>query len=255
VRHTLLAAASVATVFAGTASARASFSPNDLPIPQPKLILSSTLTPDGLFSINFTWPDFDRTGLCDLGWEEWYGPAVNGPVGAGDLPLAATAYTYQSPFTTDWEFVLTASTCADPGAVYEGGGVPLTNQVFNQTSLKYGPGWITQAATDAYGSDQTFSTKRGASATITKTFANFGLVAGEGPHGGTAAIYVDGVKKANISLYSRGYKSRQIVWKIGYPNNQKHTIKVVNTSATTTNRVTLDAVVTLTRCESNCGIG
>jgi hypothetical protein len=254
-RMLALVLTTLGAVTTGAASAHAAFDPYQLPAPQPKLVVGSMLGTDGQFPINFTWPDFDRTNLCWLGWEENYAPAVNGPVDSGDLPLIATSYVLATNYGVQWAFSLDASTCDEPGVVYGGAGIELNDAAYNQTSAKFGTGWTTQPASSAYGSDQTYSTKAGATATITKTFANFGIVAGEGPNGGSFAVYVDGVKKAAVSLHSTSYKSRQVVWKTGYANNQTHTIKIVNTSSTTANRVTLDAFVTISRCQVNCTVG
>jgi hypothetical protein len=241
----VIAAAAVTQV--GVASAAVRYSVTDPPTPQPGLVVGSVLRTNGSFPVAFKWPAVDTRNACYTGWEVWIPASGNGPVDSGDLSPGATSYVYPNNYFYNdrgWSFNLVYCSA---GVYYEGYGIPLTSTALNQTAASYGPGWTTERASSAYGSDQTYSTRSGASTTVKKVFSNLGIVAGKGPRGGSATVYVDGVNKGTFSLYSSSYKSRQVVWKIGYAQNKAHAVRIVNTSTSANNRVTLDAFVTLTR--------
>ena len=95
------------------------------------------------------------------------------------------------------------------------------------------------------GGSLAYSTAAGASATFRFTGYSIGLVAYRGPNRGSAAIYVDGVRTATISLHATTYASRQIVYATHWATNGTHTIRIVNLGTAGHSRVDVDAFVRL----------
>jgi beta-N-acetylhexosaminidase len=113
------------------------------------------------------------------------------------------------------------------------------------TGVSYGGTWHSVANSYASGGSLKYSTASGASASF--AFSGYGVswVAYRGPNRGSAAVYVDGVRKATINLYSTTYYSNQIVFATSWSANGTHTIRIVNLGTAGHSRVDVDGFVRL----------
>jgi hypothetical protein len=121
---------------------------------------------------------------------------------------------------------------------------PLLTQE-SSSAVAYSGTWTTVSSSYASGGHLRYTTVRGASATYAFTGASVGWVAYHGPNRGSAAVYVDGVYRATINLYSASYYSKQIVYAINWGANGTHTIKIVDLGTAGHPRVDIDAFVRL----------
>jgi hypothetical protein len=90
-----------------------------------------------------------------------------------------------------------------------------------------------------------YTTSKGAWAKFTFTGSSVAWVAAMGPSRGAADVYVDGVYKGKVGLYSSTYKARQIVFAYNWAGNGSHTIKIVARGTSGHPRVDIDAFVRL----------
>jgi hypothetical protein len=117
---------------------------------------------------------------------------------------------------------------------------PLLTQQ-SSSRIAYGGTWKTVRTTAASGGSLKFATARGASARYTFTGSAIAWVAYKGPNRGSARVYVDGVYRTTINLYSATYRSRAIVAAFNWRSNGTHTIKIVALGTPGHPRVDLDA--------------
>jgi beta-N-acetylhexosaminidase len=113
------------------------------------------------------------------------------------------------------------------------------------SGVSYRGTWHTGVSSDVSGGSLAYSTASGASASY--TFAGFAIswVAYRGPTRGSAAVYVDGVRRATINLHSSSYHASQIVYAIHWSTSGTHTITIVNLGTSGHPRVDVDAFVRL----------
>jgi hypothetical protein len=69
------------------------------------------------------------------------------------------------------------------------------------------------------------------------------LIMAKAPDRGSAAVYVDGVKKATINTYSKTKINRVIAYQILLPGTATHTVKIVNLATSGHPRIDLDATI------------
>jgi beta-N-acetylhexosaminidase len=119
----------------------------------------------------------------------------------------------------------------------------LTQQ--SSSAVSYHGTWHTVSNSYASGGSLAYATASGASATYTFTGDAVSWVAYRGPNRGSAAVYVDGVYRATVSLYSAAYYAKQIVYAIHWAANGSHTIRIVNLATSGHPRVDVDAFVRL----------
>ncbi len=111
--------------------------------------------------------------------------------------------------------------------------------------IAYRGTWHTVANRYATGGSIAYSTASGASASFGFTGYSVSWVAYRGPTRGSAAVYVDGVYEAKVSLYATAYHSKQIVYAASWPKSGTHTIRIVNLGTRGHPRVDVDAFVQL----------
>lgn len=114
------------------------------------------------------------------------------------------------------------------------------------SSIKYGGTWRTSATSAASGGSIRYATGPGASASYTFSGTSVGWVAYKGPNRGSAKVYVDGVYKGTISLYSKVYAAKRIVYAATWPYIGTHTIRIVAVGTPGHPRIDLDGFVRLT---------
>jgi hypothetical protein len=122
-------------------------------------------------------------------------------------------------------------------AIQETGGTP---------AVAYTGAWSTDAAGGYFGGGVNHASAPGRKATVTVDGAtDLAWVSTKGPDRGKAAVYIDGVKKATIDLYSATTKLRQVVYTIAFGSAASHTIEVrvlgTKNAASSGRRVDLDA--------------
>ena len=117
---------------------------------------------------------------------------------------------------------------------------PLLTQQ-SSTRISYAGTWRTVRTTAASGGSLKFATARGASARYTFSGSAIAWVAYKGPNRGSARVYIDGVYRTTINLYSATYSSRAIVSAFNWRSNGTHTIKIVVLGTQGHPRIDLDA--------------
>jgi peptidoglycan/xylan/chitin deacetylase (PgdA/CDA1 family) len=117
----------------------------------------------------------------------------------------------------------------------------------SSASIAYSGSWHTASSTSYSGGSLRYSTSAGASATFTATESAVGWVTSRGPTRGSAAVYVDGVYRATISLYATTFQARRLVYAFNWTSVDTHTIKIVCLGTSGHPRVDVDAFVRLTQ--------
>ena len=115
----------------------------------------------------------------------------------------------------------------------------------SSTAVRYAGTWHPGSPSTASGGSLVYSTAAGASATYAFTGQAVAWVASRGPTRGSAAVYVDGVRKATISLYAPSFAARQVVFATHWAGNGSHTIRIVNLGTAGHARIDVDAFARL----------
>ncbi|MES2210446.1 MAG: glycoside hydrolase family 25 protein [Chloroflexota bacterium] len=113
-------------------------------------------------------------------------------------------------------------------------------------SIAYSGTWRTATSRYASGGSLKYATRYGASATYTFTGSGVAWLAYRGPNRGSARVYVDGVYRKTVNLYSSSYVSRQVVFAYNWASSGAHKIKVVALGTAGHPRVDVDAFLRLT---------
>ena len=104
--------------------------------------------------------------------------------------------------------------------------------------------WSTRTNTHLLGGHERGSTTKGASATFTFTGRSIGWVAAVGRDGGSAIVYIDGVRTATVSLHgSTSY--RRLVFSQTWATAGVHTIRIVVVGTKGHARVDVDAIAVI----------
>jgi len=117
---------------------------------------------------------------------------------------------------------------------------PLLTQQ-SSSRVSYGGTWTSVSNTYASGGSLKYATAKGATASYTFTGSSISWVAYRGPNRGSADVYIDGVHKATVNLYSGTYYARQIVYAASWGSNGTHTIKIVCLGTSGHPRIDVDA--------------
>lgn len=117
----------------------------------------------------------------------------------------------------------------------------------SMSNVTFSGDWI-RSEKDGYSGGATrYASDAGASASHTFTGTSIGWVAAVGPGRGSAEVYVDGVHRSKISLFSAEPASRQIVFVAHWPSQASHTIEIVVVGTPNHPRIDVDAFVHLYR--------
>jgi hypothetical protein len=201
--------------------------------------LGSTTTP-----VHTSWHATDSSGVVSYQLQR----RVNGGLWSTvNLRSATTTAVNQSLIIGDiYAYrVRAADGQANASAwVYDRPFKPLLKQQGN-TSVKYGGAWTTVYTRSASGGSLRYSRRAGAYARYTFSGSSIAWVAFRGSNRGSAKVYIDGVYKTTISLYSSIYQSRAIVYARNWGSPGTHTIKIVVVGTARHPRVDLDAFVRL----------
>jgi len=163
------------------------------------------------------------------------------------MPSAtATSVAQSLAFGAAYRFVLRATDGAGnaSGWVYGRTFEPLLTQQ-SSSAISYGGSWQTVPNNVASGGSIAYSTTAGASARFSFTGRAVSWVAYHGPTRGSAKVYIDGVYRTTVNLYSATYLARQIVFATSWSVNGSHSITIVNLGTAGHSRVDVDAFVRL----------
>jgi GH25 family lysozyme M1 (1,4-beta-N-acetylmuramidase) len=201
--------------------------------------LGSTTTP-----VRTSWSASDPSGIASYTLERL---VAGGSWTAQSLPSPTTTSLIQAlTFGATYRYVVRATDGAGnaSGWVYGSYFEPLLVQQ-SSSAVSYSGTWTSVSNTYASGGSLKYATSYGASATYGFTGSSVSWVAYRGPNRGSAAVYIDGVYKATVSLYTAYYYSKQIVFAYNWAANGTHTIRIVCLGTSGHPRVDVDAFVRL----------
>jgi hypothetical protein len=146
--------------------------------------------------------------------------------------------------TYRFKVLVTDGTGATSSYVYGAGFKPIITDS-TSASITYTGGWSTSTSSAFYGGTDRYSTTTGASATFSFTGSSAAWVAYKSTSRGSAQVYVDGVLKATVSLYSTTSTVKAQVYAFNWATSGAHTIKVVVVGTAGHPRIDVDAFVRL----------
>jgi hypothetical protein len=117
------------------------------------------------------------------------------------------------------------------------------------SALTYSAGWSTSHCTCFSGGTTHWTTTKGASVSfhtakpVGDSGVELALIMPKASNRGSAAVYVDGVKKATVNTYSKTAVNRGIVYQILLPGTATHAVKIVNLATRGHPRIDLDATI------------
>jgi hypothetical protein len=113
------------------------------------------------------------------------------------------------------------------------------------TLITYTGTWGTGTYSSYYGGHDRYASAAGASATYSFTGSSVAWVAYKSTIRGSAKVYVDGVLKATVSLYSTTSTARAQVYAFNWATSGAHTLRIVVVGTAGHPRVDVDAFVRL----------
>jgi hypothetical protein len=160
--------------------------------------------------------------------------------------LTSTSVNQSLTDSTTYRYRVRAIDALGAGSawVYGPSFQPLVTDESN-AAVTYTGSWPMTAFTSDYGGTLRYTTATGASASYTFTGSSIGWVAYKAPNRGSASIYIDGVLKASVSMYSPTYSSKPIAYTFSWSTNGVHTIQVVDDGTVGHPRIDVDAFVRL----------
>jgi hypothetical protein len=102
--------------------------------------------------------------------------------------------------------------------------------------------WRRVTGSKLWGGSAMSTSSLGATARFKVTARSIGLVAGRGPAGGAARIYVDGALVATVNLHAASAQQRQVVFARSWTSAGAHTITVVAARSASGSTITLDGL-------------
>jgi subtilisin family serine protease len=159
--------------------------------------------------------------------------------------LPATTTTVQSvPIGHTFRFRLRAMDIAGNWSSWVSGPSGVVGALDDRSSaLKYGRLWSRTTSSYAYHGTLTYTTRSGQTVTASVQGRHIAVVTRVARTRGWLKIYVNGVYRATVSLYSRGTISRRVVWATTYTTVGTRTIKLVTVRSSSRPRVELDAIL------------
>ena len=123
-------------------------------------------------------------------------------------------------------------TAGNAGAWTYGSTFRLTGVTQSSSAVRYAGTWATSTSTTWWGGTARSSSKAGSTASYTFTGRSIAWVGLKGIGRGKANVYVNGVLKATVDLYSATTRKQVVVWSANYSTSATRTItiKVLGTS-------------------------
>jgi hypothetical protein len=199
----------------------------------------STVSPSGDISLTISWSASDAgSGVASKELD-------HSPDGSGWAPIGTTSPTTFAAAAGPHQFQVQATDAV---------GNPSTSAAFirnltafqetgPQVTYSYPLSWKTNNTATQWGTTK-YSTKRGATATLTFTGKSVVWVAQRGPKRGVANVFVDGVK-THVDLYSGSLTERRVVFIASNLSAGQHTIKVKVKGTSGRPRVDIDGFFVL----------
>jgi hypothetical protein len=163
------------------------------------------------------------------------------------LPTDTTdwANVFLSPGTTN-QFRVRAMDTAGNWSDWASGPAFVVD-TFQETSnaITYGGSWQQQAVSSAYGGSLKYEQTTGASAKITFTGRNVAWIAPKDIDRGKAEVWLDGVKKTTVDLYSATSKPKLFAFTQNWNSSGTHTLEVRVQGTAGRPRVDVDAFIVL----------
>lgn len=203
--------------------------------------LGSSTTP-----VRTSWSGSDAGGIASYSLRR---QVIGGGYYSVSLPSPTSTYVYQSSsFGSAYRYRLNATDRAanHDGWVYGPTFKPLLTQQ-SSSAVSYSGKWYSLSNSYASGGSFRYASAAGASASYTFTGSSIGWAAFKCPSCGSAKVYLDGVYRTTVSLYSSSYSYRPIVYAAHWSANGSHTIRIVVIGTAGHPRVYVDAFVRLYR--------
>ena len=196
----------------------------------------------------------DPSGLAHTGLKHKYGAGAFGAVTLPSATALSATLNVAASETNTHQFQASATDIAQNATI----GSPSTlhvrirqNTATTAQGLTYTGSWSSQSKASFSGGSVKFASASGRRASLTlSNVTDFAWVTTKGKDRGKADVYVDGVKKATVDLYSALTKYRQIVFTwAGTAGTHTIQIRVLGTknAKATGKRVDLDALLALTQ--------
>jgi hypothetical protein len=155
------------------------------------------------------------------------------------VAIAVGIFAYTSPPSQ------TAASTTSPKAVLStwSAGYATKSIQDNSASVHYSSGWI-RVSHRGYSHGTVRSTnKRGATASLTFTGTGVSWVGPTGPTRGRAKVYVNGVYKATVNLFSTTFRPSRVVFRMTWKSSATRTIKIVAAGTAGRPTVAVDALL------------
>lgn len=131
----------------------------------------------------------------------------------------------------------------NPSAPVYGPTFRLTHYGETNSRISYTGSWSSSSSPAYWGSKAKAASRTGARATIRVAGRSIEWVARRGPTRGKAQVYVNGVLKATVDLYSPTYQNQRVVWAANWSTSATRTISIRVLGTSGRPRVDLDAFV------------
>jgi hypothetical protein len=233
-----------ATVLLNTCDAPPPPPPGSPTISAPKVSIGPSTVATNSFSLRLTWTASDATGLASFAVRR----SVDGGVAATVAILASSARSYTTSVVVGhrYEFWVRATDDAAASTLSASTGV-LQPALFTEgtSHATYHGTWSRSASTAYLGGAARISTHSGADVTIAATGRAIAWVGSTGPKMGKAKVYVDGVYRSVVDLYSATNMHRRVVLRYSWSTIGPHTIKVVSSGTKSRPRIVVDGVAVI----------
>jgi hypothetical protein len=170
------------------------------------------------------------------------------------VPTAARSYNQGDGYWIDFfrggfNALIRATDCHGVKATSNAVHVVLQPGDDQDAAMAYSAGWAVANCTCWLGGTAHHTSTKNASVTFQTPKAldpsgvRLALLMPKGPTRGSAALYIDGVRKATINTYSATKVNGKITYQILLPGTATHTVKIVNLATAGHPRIDLDATI------------
>jgi serine protease len=212
--------------------------------PTHELITATTVGTTLPVRVRWTASDSDGIAATTLSMRVNSGAWVN-------QTLASTTSSSKTLFLTRgarYEFAVQAQDSKGNWSAWSYGSAFRGDSYEENQYATYGPAanWTRTAWAPASGGNLTLASVRGSTATFSFTGRSVAWVGTRATNRGQASIYIDGVFKQTIDLYSATTLAQQSIIAYAWPTSGTHTIQVVVEGTTGRPKIDIDAFVRLT---------
>lgn len=152
------------------------------------------------------------------------GLTANQPPAPADQP--ASAVEGAQPQSDQGSLTSVASTTTT-AATTTSQSTSVVTRTFQEGRLSYTGRWGSAASSGYLGGRAKYSTQRGATATFRFTGTAVSWIGPTGPTRGSAKVYINGVYRKTVSLYSRSFAARRTVFSLSFSTQKARTLKIV----------------------------